>query len=156
MPTYDYVCAACGHAFEQFQEMSAKKLRKCPKCGKSALERQVGAGAGLIFKGSGFYITDYKHASASEAAARQKDTAPSGTAKPSEDKGSGPSGGDAAGPKVQKDSGKQEGPAAAPGTASTPPKGSGATTSAPPPASAPKAAPAAQKGREGRGGKASS
>ena len=60
MPTYDYVCSACGKAFEQFQEMSAKKLRKCPRCGKSALERQVGAGAGLIFKGSGFYITDYR------------------------------------------------------------------------------------------------
>jgi putative FmdB family regulatory protein len=62
MPTYDYVCAACRHEFEAFQEMSAKKLRKCPKCGKSALERQVGAGAGLIFKGSGFYITDYRRA----------------------------------------------------------------------------------------------
>ena len=60
MPTYDYVCAACAHQFEAFQEMSAKKLRKCPKCGKNALERQVGAGAGLIFKGTGFYITDYK------------------------------------------------------------------------------------------------
>jgi putative FmdB family regulatory protein len=64
MPTYDYVCAACAHQFEAFQEMSAKKLRKCPKCGKSALERQVGAGAGLIFKGSGFYITDYKRSGA--------------------------------------------------------------------------------------------
>jgi len=60
MPTYDYVCAGCGHAFEAFQEMSAKKLRTCPKCRKPRLERQVGTGAGLIFKGSGFYITDYK------------------------------------------------------------------------------------------------
>lgn len=60
MPTYDYVCAGCGHAFEAFQEMSAKKLRTCPKCRKPRLERQVGAGAGLIFKGSGFYITDYR------------------------------------------------------------------------------------------------
>jgi len=60
MPTYDYVCGACGHAFEQFQTMSAKKLRTCPACKKPALERQVGMGAGLIFKGTGFYITDYR------------------------------------------------------------------------------------------------
>ena len=60
MPTYDYVCAACGHAFEHFQEMSAKKLRTCPRCKKPKLERQVGTGAGLIFKGTGFYITDYR------------------------------------------------------------------------------------------------
>lgn len=63
MPTYDYVCAGCGHAFEAFQEMSARKLRTCPKCRKPRLERQVGTGAGLIFKGSGFYITDYKKGS---------------------------------------------------------------------------------------------
>jgi putative FmdB family regulatory protein len=60
MPTYDYVCGACAHAFEQFQTMSAKKLRRCPKCKKQALERLVGTGAGLIFKGTGFYITDYR------------------------------------------------------------------------------------------------
>ena len=60
MPTYDYECQACGHAFERFQEMSAKKLRTCPECGKRRLLRLVGAGAGVIFKGSGFYETDYK------------------------------------------------------------------------------------------------
>lgn len=60
MPTYDYLCSACGHRFEEFQSMSAKTLRKCPACKKSALERLIGAGAGVIFKGSGFYQTDYR------------------------------------------------------------------------------------------------
>ena len=60
MPTYDYVCEACGHAFEHFQSMSSKRLRTCPKCGKRKLDRLVGSGAGVIFKGSGFYETDYK------------------------------------------------------------------------------------------------
>lgn len=60
MPTYDYQCAACGHRFEEFQSMSAAPLRKCPQCKKSKLERLIGAGAGVIFKGSGFYQTDYR------------------------------------------------------------------------------------------------
>jgi putative FmdB family regulatory protein len=62
MPTYEYVCQKCGHEFEQFQSMRDEPLKKCPKCKKSALKRLVGGGAGLIFKGSGFYITDYKKA----------------------------------------------------------------------------------------------
>ena len=62
MPTYDYVCAACGHKFEHFQSMTSRRLRKCPACGKQKLERLVGSGAGVIFKGSGFYETDYKRA----------------------------------------------------------------------------------------------
>jgi putative FmdB family regulatory protein len=61
MPTYEYVCSKCGHHFEKFQSMSAAPLKKCPKCSKAALKRLVGGGAGLIFKGSGFYITDYKN-----------------------------------------------------------------------------------------------
>lgn len=60
MPTYDYLCAACGHAFEEFQTMSARPLRRCPECGKHKLDRLIGAGAGVIFKGSGFYGTDYR------------------------------------------------------------------------------------------------
>ena len=63
MPTYDYVCDACGHRFEAFQSMSAGKLRKCPECKRLKLRRLVGSGAGLIFKGSGFYETDYKRRS---------------------------------------------------------------------------------------------
>lgn len=60
MPTYEYECAACGHAFEEFQSMTDKTLRKCPSCKKLKLQRLVGSGAGIIFKGSGFYETDYK------------------------------------------------------------------------------------------------
>jgi putative FmdB family regulatory protein len=63
MPTYDYVCNACGHRFEEMQAMSAEPLKKCPACKKAKLERLIGAGAGVIFKGSGFYQTDYKNAS---------------------------------------------------------------------------------------------
>lgn len=68
MPTYEYVCSACGHHHEEFQMMSAKPLRKCPKCGKSALERQIGIGAGVIFKGGGFYETDYRSESYKKSA----------------------------------------------------------------------------------------
>lgn len=60
MPTYEYACPKCGHAFEQFQSMKDEPLKKCPKCKKTGVKRLVGGGAGLIFKGSGFYITDYK------------------------------------------------------------------------------------------------
>ena len=68
MPTYDYECEACGHHFERWQEMSARKLRTCPECGKRRLVRLVGAGAGVIFKGSGFYETDYKRKQPSSSA----------------------------------------------------------------------------------------
>jgi len=61
MPTYEYACTKCGYEFEQFQSMKDEPLKKCPKCKKQSLRRLVGAGAGLIFKGSGFYITDYKN-----------------------------------------------------------------------------------------------
>jgi len=62
MPTYEYACTKCGYHFEQFQSMKDDPLKTCPKCKKAALKRLVGAGAGLIFKGTGFYITDYKKA----------------------------------------------------------------------------------------------
>jgi putative FmdB family regulatory protein len=64
MPTYDYVCTKCGKEFEKFQSMLDKPLKKCPNCGKNGLKRLIGKGAGLIFKGTGFYITDYKKTSA--------------------------------------------------------------------------------------------
>jgi len=60
MPTYDYRCDACGQAFEAFQRMSEDPLVECPSCGEPKLRRLIGAGAGIIFKGSGFYETDYK------------------------------------------------------------------------------------------------
>ena len=60
MPTYEYVCKACGQEFEVFQSITEEPLKKCPECGGEA-RRRIGTGAGLIFKGSGFYITDYKN-----------------------------------------------------------------------------------------------
>jgi putative FmdB family regulatory protein len=69
MPTYDYVCGACEARVEYFQSMSEKPKRKCPKCGASKLVRQIGAGAGILFKGSGFYQTDYRSSSYNQAAA---------------------------------------------------------------------------------------
>ena len=60
MPTYDYRCDACGHTFEEFQSFSEQPLKKCPACGKKKLVRLFGTGAGVIFKGSGFYETDYR------------------------------------------------------------------------------------------------
>ncbi len=60
MPTYEYRCAKCGHEFEQFQSMKDAPLKKCPKCAKASLERLIGLGGAVIFKGSGFYETDYR------------------------------------------------------------------------------------------------
>ena len=60
MPTYQYECSACGHQMEVLQSMTEKRLSKCPQCGKQKLERLIGTGTGIIFKGSGFYETDYK------------------------------------------------------------------------------------------------
>ena len=60
MPTYDYLCENCGHKFEHFQSITAKPLKKCPDCKKPKLKRLIGTGAGIIFKGSGFYETDYR------------------------------------------------------------------------------------------------
>jgi len=68
MPTYDYECDACKHAFEEFQSMMDKPLKKCPKCGKSKLRRLIDTGAAILFKGSGFYQTDYRSESYKSAA----------------------------------------------------------------------------------------
>ncbi len=72
MPTYDYQCDACGHKFEAFQQITAAALKKCPQCKKNKLRRLFGAGAALVFKGSGFYITDYRSDSYKKAASAEK------------------------------------------------------------------------------------
>jgi len=91
MPTYEYVCEKCGHQFEKFQSISAEPLTVCPKelCaqkkwGKGKVKRAISAGAGLIFKGSGFYITDYRSEKYKEAAKKEAAPAASsgGDAKP--------------------------------------------------------------------------
>jgi putative FmdB family regulatory protein len=68
MPTYDYQCEACDHAWEEFQSITSKPTKKCPECGKSKAKRKIGPGAGIIFKGSGFYQTDYRSDSYKKAA----------------------------------------------------------------------------------------
>ena len=81
MPTYDYVCDACGHEFELFQSMTDRVKRKCPKCGKPRLKRLIGTGAGVIFKGSGFHETDYRSDSYKKAAEAEKKAAQGKTTK---------------------------------------------------------------------------
>ncbi|MCF7885239.1 MAG: zinc ribbon domain-containing protein [Candidatus Marinimicrobia bacterium] len=65
MPTYDYVCKKCGYEFEEFHSISDDPVRMCPKCGHMSVERKISGGSGLIFKGSGFYITDYSNSNSS-------------------------------------------------------------------------------------------
>lgn len=94
MPTYDYACDKCGASFELFQSMKDDPIKVCPKdkCaqkrwGKGRVSRQMGTGAGLIFKGSGFYITDYRSEGYKAAAQKDSDSAkPAATSSPSETK----------------------------------------------------------------------
>jgi putative FmdB family regulatory protein len=72
MPTYDYKCKECGHTFEEFQSMKADLLTICPSCGKPALVRLMSSGTGLVFKGSGFYLTDYKKTGSSTGSTSSK------------------------------------------------------------------------------------
>lgn len=94
MPTYDYKCDACEHEWELFQSITAKPVRKCPGCGRLKARRVIGAGAGIIFRGSGFYQTDYRSDSYKKGAADDKKARESGS-KPESS-----SGGDSKGAKV--------------------------------------------------------
>ena len=95
MPTYDYECTKCGHRFEIFQRMTDAKIEKCPKCG-GKVERLIGPGAGIVFKGSGFYQTDYRSSSYKEAAKSDK---PAGESKSESGASGGASSGKADPPK---------------------------------------------------------
>lgn len=87
MPTYDYVCDACGHRFDAYQSIIADVLKKCPACGKRSLQRLIGTGGGIIFKGSGFHETDYRSESYKKGAAADKSAAtPAGDSKATETK----------------------------------------------------------------------
>lgn len=70
MPTYEYQCKKCGHTFEKFQSMQDKPIKRCPDC-RSVVKRLIGAGAGIIFKGSGFYETDYRRAKSKESSRKE-------------------------------------------------------------------------------------
>ncbi len=89
MPTYDYVCDGCGHSFELFQSIKADAEKKCPECKKNKLRRLIGPGAAVIFKGSGFYQTDYRSKSyqkGAEAAKKARSEASSSSTKKDKDK----------------------------------------------------------------------
>jgi putative FmdB family regulatory protein len=94
MPTYEYKCDSCHHTFEVFQSIKAEPLTKCPNCGKSKLKKLISSGAGLIFKGSGFYLTDYKnkHSQTKKSSGKvidtTKESATKDTPKPAEKKAS--------------------------------------------------------------------
>jgi putative FmdB family regulatory protein len=97
MPTYEYECDACQHHFEEFQSIKAEALKKCPKCGKNKLQRLIGPGAALLFKGDGFYITDYRSDSYKAAAKKEQETTKPSSETKSDSKGaseSSPSSGD--------------------------------------------------------------
>jgi len=84
MPTYDYKCKKCDHIWEEFASIKAPPTKKCPACKKNAAERQISAGAAILFKGSGFYLTDYRSDSYKKAAAADS----SASAAPKTDSGS--------------------------------------------------------------------
>jgi putative FmdB family regulatory protein len=92
MPTYDYVCDGCGHAFELFQSMTDEVKKSCPKCKKKKLRRLIGTGGAIVFKGSGFYKTDYrsesyKKGAAADSGGGKSDSGKSDSAKKSESGG---------------------------------------------------------------------
>src|SRR5215204_2430592 len=91
MPTYEYQCDACNHNFDEFQSMTEKPLKKCPRCGKETLRRLFGTGTAILFKGSGFYETDYRSESYKQAAKADTEAASKGDAgangKPAGDSG---------------------------------------------------------------------
>ena len=90
MPTYEYKCDACGIEFERFQSITAAPIKRCPECGKAKVRRLISTGAGLIFKGSGFYITDYRSEGYKKAA--EGESKPATTdAKPADKKTTTPS-----------------------------------------------------------------
>jgi putative FmdB family regulatory protein len=76
MPTYEYRCKSCGHEFEEVQTMSSEPLIMCPKCAKPTLKRLMSGGVGLIFKGSGFYETDYKKSKSSSSSSKKSKSKP--------------------------------------------------------------------------------
>ncbi|GIW76834.1 MAG: hypothetical protein KatS3mg104_1897 [Phycisphaerae bacterium] len=77
MPTYEYVCESCEHEFEQFQSITAEPIKSCPECRKKTVRRKIGTGAGILFRGGGFYETDYRSKSYTEAAKKEAEASKS-------------------------------------------------------------------------------
>lgn len=117
MPTYEYVCGACGHEFEVFHSITADPIRKCPACGKLKVTRKISIGAAVLFKGGGFYETDYRSESYTKAAeADRKAAEPASESKPAADAATSTSGKDA------KEAGAAKGPAEKPAAPASPAK----------------------------------
>jgi len=167
MPTYDYVCDACAHAFEHFQGISEPRLLKCPACGRRKLRRLIGTGAGVVFKGSGFYETDYKRAAPAgktDAPAAKDAATPAGdggdSRKPKDGKESAESGAPK-GPRDSKDSRDSQGPQDPKASKDTP-RGAAGDRDAPTPERSPPAAASRDAresradGKDGRNGKGAS
>ena len=121
MPTYEYKCFACNHTFERFQSITADPIRRCPECGKAKVKRLLGTGAGFVFKGSGFYTTDYRSEGYKEKAKAESGAATGGTSSDSKPASGAESGGAAAKEGAAKDSTPSK------------PKDSGPAPSEPPP-----------------------
>ena len=96
MPTYDYECTKCGHTFDEFQSMSDEPLKSCPECGKG-VRRLIGGGMGIIFKGSGFYVTDSRSSPAGASAGKKKEEGASSSSSEAPSTSSGSDGGDKSG-----------------------------------------------------------
>ncbi len=84
MPTYDYICDSCGHEFEAYESIKANPQKDCPACTMPKLRRKIGAGAAILFKGSGFYQTDYRSESYKKAAQAEKTSSSSTSTSKSE------------------------------------------------------------------------
>jgi putative FmdB family regulatory protein len=93
MPTYEYECEGCGHRFDEFQSFKDEPLKKCPACGKETLRRLFGTGAAILFKGSGFYETDYRSESYKKAAKADQDSSSAASSKPAPAADAGSTGG---------------------------------------------------------------
>jgi putative FmdB family regulatory protein len=120
MPTYDYRCEACGGTLELFQSMTEAPKKKCPACGKLKLKRQIGRGGAILFKGSGFYQTDYRSEGYKSAAKAEGAPAKDATPKAGSE---GPQKGEGAGQKGE--SAPQKGAGSPQGREGSPPKGEG-------------------------------
>jgi len=90
MPTYDYICDACGHEFEAFESIKADPQTECPTCHEAKLRRKIGAGAAILFKGSGFYQTDYRSDSYKKGAQADKASSSDSSSKSSDSSSSAP------------------------------------------------------------------
>ncbi len=110
MPTYDYQCQACGHNWELFQSMNDSPVKSCPKCKKRKAKRLLGMGAGIIFKGTGFYETDYKNKSSEKKEGNSK-SEEKGSAKEKESKSKESSSTKESKPAPKKESGNKKKPA---------------------------------------------